>query len=243
MDNKIALGNKLDLEKIETRISADPNKQKTVYSSRVLDESENDKILVAMPIQEGKVIPLSVGQEFFATFYSKSGLLRCQVVITRRFKKGELFLMEIEQKTNLQKVQRREYFRFDCRLPIKYRILEENERKLVERSESYEFDEADVEWKDGIMLDLSGGGIRYVSAFKEIPNSFAQVKFQIEIEEQIETIFAFASLLRSEQNPNNTSIYDNRLFFYKMDKVTREKIIHYIFDAQRKTRSKETGLE
>lgn len=243
MDNKITIGDKLDLEQIENRLSVNPNKVLKVYASQVLDESENGDLLVSMPVQEGKLIPLNVGQEFFATFYTKSGLLRCQVVVTGRYKKGSLFLLEIEQLTALQKVQRREYFRLNCHMPVRYRIISDYEQKLINEGMAYNADELELEWKDGTMLDLSGGGIRFVSDSRLTKNAFVQVRFDISIGEEVEVVYAFATLLRTEPNPNNAAVYDNRIMFWKMDSGMQERIIRFIFEAQRKKRSKEAGMD
>lgn len=244
MDSRIEIGDKLDLEKIETRLSVYPGKGTDIYVSQVLDEGEEpDKIFVAMPIKEGKVIPLSVGQGFFATFYTKSGLQRCEVEVAGRYKKDSLLLLEIEQKTALEKVQRREYFRFDCRMPFEYRLLEEEEREMLESGNAYNTDEWQLEWKKAVMLDLSGGGIRYVSSLYSEKDAFVQVRFGITIEDKTEMVYAYARVLRSARNQNNSTIYDHNVKFWRMDQGLREKIIRYIFHQQRKNRSKQLGMD
>lgn len=242
MDKRIAIGDKLDLEKIDNRIAADPEKRK-VLTSQVLDESELGEMLAAMPIHEGKMVPLSIGQIFSATFYTKSGLLNGQVEVTKRYKKGALFLVELTQISKLEKKQRREFFRFNCHMPIEYRIVNEEEKSMIEEEVAYNQDEIETEWKKGILLDLSGGGIRFVSTVQEEKDSFIQVRFEIERDGRVEIIYAFADLLRSEQSMNNKAIYDNRIMFWKMHKELREKIIRFVFDEQRKIRSKETGMD
>ena len=243
MDSRIAIGDKLDLKKIEKRISANPDKEIPVYVSQVLDEAENGDYLVAMPISEGKVIPLGVSQEYDATFYTKAGLINCRMVVTGRYKKGALFLLALEQLTELKKIQRREYFRLNCRMPITYRIVNRDERLEIESGKPSTASVSDDEWKNGIMLDLSGGGIRFVSAFQEEKDSMIQVRFDIIISEDAQVIYSYAHLLRSERSTNNPSIYDQRIKFFRMDRMLRETIIRYIFESQRKMRSKESGMD
>lgn len=239
MDSRIDIGDKLDLEKIETRISVDPDKGPEVYTSQVLDEGESDNILVAMPIKEGKVIPLSVGQEFFATFYTSNGLLRCRVAVASRFKRNALFLMELVQKTSLQKMQRREYFRHACRVQIDYRVLGEEEQQAVESGNAYVGDEELQTWKRATMLDLSGGGIHFVTSAHEKDANLMEVRFPVIYKGKSEVIYAYARLLRSQRNGNNNTIYDHHVKFWLMDSGQREKIIRYIFDEQRKNRAKQ----
>ena len=57
MDSRITVGDKIDLEKIETRLSVDPEKRPPVYVSQVLDDSQNGELLVAnQPIYEVTMI-------------------------------------------------------------------------------------------------------------------------------------------------------------------------------------------
>lgn len=243
MDKRITIGDKLDLKKIEKRLSVDPDRVVPVYISQVLDEAENGDVLVAMPVSEGKVIPLSVGDEYDTTFYSKSGLLNCKMVVSGRYKKDYLFLLSLQQLSELKKVQRREYFRLSCRNPLKYRILDEVERSEIEKGHPYEKELKEEDWKNGVMLDLSGGGIRFVSAFAEQKDSMIQVRFEFIVDVDPVVVYAYAHLLRSERSENNPSIYDQRIKFFRMDRNMRETIIKYIFDTQRKLRLKESGME
>lgn len=242
MDSRIAIGDKLELQKIETGLSENKDIASRSYASQVLDESENGEYLVSMPLKEGRVVPFSVGQELYATFYSKSGLYGCRVEVTNRYKQEQFFTMEITQRTILNKIQRREYYRFQYNKPLKYRILSEAEQKLIEQDAVYDWDEASLEWKDGIMIDLSGGGIQFVSGTQEEPGSHMQVCFEITENGKAKHIYAFATLLRSEKNQNKSTIYDHCLMFWKMNEKIREKIIRFIFDEERKNRSKEMGL-
>ncbi len=241
MDKRISIGDKIELVKIESRLSVDPNKAAVKYISQVLDEAPNDRIYAAMPIKGGTLIPLSVGDSFDATFYANSGLHHSKVVVTGRYRKEGFFLMELELKTNLERVQRREFFRLESRKPMKYRIVEGEELEMIRAGNAYFPDEQSLAWKDAVMIDLSGGGIRFVSTFKEEKGSLVEVQFDIEYDEQVEIVYAYAEILRSERNTNNTTIYDQRIMFWKMDNGMREKIIHHIFNEQRKRRSQQLG--
>ncbi len=238
MDSRIEVGVKLDLEKIENRLSS-KDEEKQVYISQVLDESENGNVLVSMPIKEGNVVPLSTGQKFIATFYTKSGLLRCNVVVTGRFKKGTLFLMEIAIATDFKKVQRREFFRYNCRMPMEYRIVKEEEKDLIDAGTDYEISDMQPEWKNAAILDISGGGIRFVSTNKEEDNSLIQVRFSLKIASEELMLSPFAILLRCEQNSNNKSLYNSHIMFKGIDKKLQETIVRFIFEEQRKKRSKD----
>lgn len=243
MDSRIVIGDKVDLIRTDNRLSADPDERTHVYSSQVLDESENGNMLIAMPMQEGKMIPLSVGEKIYATFYTKTGLFRCQIEVVGRYKKGTLFYMEVSQLSVMQKVQRREYYRLECHAPIEYRIISDLEQRFLEEGNAYNPDEMTIQWKQAVMLDLSGGGIHFVSPNQEERNVMLEVRFNIAFKDEIERIYVFATLLRSQRNENNSQIYDSHIKFWKLDEGTREKVIRYIFEEQRKIRLKDSGME
>ncbi len=243
MDKRITIGDKIDLKKIDKRLSADLDKVMPNYISQVLDEAENGDLLVAMPVYEGRVIPLNVGDEYDTTFYTKSGLLNCRTVVTGRYKKGALFLLALSTLSELKKIQRREYFRLNCRNPLKYRVLGEDERNEIEKGNTYDIQLEEDEWKNGIMLDLSGGGIRFVSAFRDEKDVMLQVRFEFVHEGNPIMVYSYAQLLRCEVSENNKSIYDHRIKFFHMDRNVRESIIKYIFDIQRQMRVKESGMK
>ncbi len=234
MDNRISVGDKIELELLDTRLSANPNKKSEKYVSQVLDEAPNNRIYASMPIRGGNVVPLGVGQTFDATFFAKNGLMSCKLTVTGRYKKANLFLMELEQVTELEKVQRRMYFRLECRKPIKYRLIEGEEEEMIRSGNAYVPDEQNITWKDAVMIDISGGGMFMVSAFRENKETLLEVQFEVEYNNQIEILYVYANLLRSEHNENNNMLFNHRIMFWKLDNGTREKIIQYIFTEQRK---------
>ncbi|MDE5864499.1 MAG: flagellar brake domain-containing protein [Lachnospiraceae bacterium] len=242
MDNRIAIGDKLELVKIDTRLAVNPDSESTVYVSQVLDEGEYDNILAAMPIQEGRMIPLGVDQMFTATFYTKqTGLLRCKVKVIGRYKKDNLFMVELEPQDILKKVQRREYFRFPCRTRIDYRIVDEPELGIIEAGDTYKPDDALLEWKNAIMLDLSGGGIYFVADVAENNGAMVEVRFNIVLGNKGTVVYSYAKIMRVERNQNKPTIYDHHIQFWRMEHHKREKIIRYIFEQQRKNRSQQLG--
>lgn len=85
----IAVGNKIELVQLEQVIKNDKNKK--VYVSKIYDILSEDTLQIAMPIYEGKIVPLPVDEKYSACFYTTKGLLQCNVLITSRYKSGNLF--------------------------------------------------------------------------------------------------------------------------------------------------------
>lgn len=240
MENGIDIGVKIDIEKMNDRLSESQD-QKQIYVSQVLDETENGSILAAMPIKEGKVVPFSIGQQLIATFYTKTGLLQGNVVVTGRFKRGDLFLMEISTNTEFKRVQRREFFRYDCRMPLEYRLIGEEEQRLLTELADYDVNKLNPEWRNAAMLDLSGGGMHFVSTSKEENGSLIQVRFEIGHGEHTQIVCAFAKVLRCSQNENQSRLYNAHIKFQGISKKLQEQIVRFIFEEQLRQRSKQSG--
>lgn len=150
-------------------------------------------------------------------------------------------MMELSQRSIFDKVQRRQFFRLECNIPLQYRIIDPQEKQLLDSATPYDEDVIVKEWKKGVVLDISGGGIRFVSSDFEEKENLIQVKFDMSVGDEEEEFCLFATILRSEQNRNKSTIYEQRVMFWKLDQALREKMIRTIFELQRKKRSNETG--
>ncbi len=227
MRDSVFIGDKLDLILVNESLSEDLKKQK-MYSSKVLDFKDDKTLQISMPIYEGKIVPLTVGGKYEATFYSKKGLLQCRVLIIERYKEGAIFLSDIVQLSPLKKVQRREYYRMDCRMEAEYRAIPENENKMDE--EELEL----IEWTKGIVIDLSGGGLRMLTKERGNKGDLLQIRFRFQGNTEYIKFILYANSVRISAYENNDKIYDNRLEFYNIEDAEREKLIKCIFEEERR---------
>jgi c-di-GMP-binding flagellar brake protein YcgR len=102
--------------------------------------------------------------------------------------------------------------------------------------------EEDIVWKKGVLLDISGGGVRMVSEYQEEPGCPIQLRFSIIVDGMNEEVIQYGKLIASAPNRNNNILYEQRVEFEQIDDKEREKIIRFIFDEERKKISKEKGL-
>lgn len=232
----ITIGDKLELGKKENTLDEHERKQR-VLSSRVLDMPQLNLIRIAMPFFEGRLVPLAVGEEYVICFYTKKGLYESKGVVVNRLKDGQVFMVDIELKTTLKKIQRREYFRHHCRLPALYRIV-----PLSEKTDLTQEQKNELVWTRGVIIDLSGGGMKLISERKEEREALLQVKFSININDENCSFLQYVKIVASVQNQNKPGLYEQRTEFVKMGKTEREQIISYIFQEERKIISKEKGL-
>lgn len=231
----ISIGDKIDLKQIRQTLRED--EKVPVYPSRLLDIKENSVLQMAMPFYEGKIVPLAVGDKYEIWIYAKNGLYTCKCVIVERYKTGNMFFMDVAMYTELTKVQRREYYRFVYRTNVECRIVKEELAKGNVPESQEEFENAT--WYNAVMMDLSGGGIRIVSAAEFDKGSYMHFRFPIkDAAGHLLTVSVYGQLLRSFIMENNPRLRDHRIEFVNIDKALQERIIRFIFEEERRNLSR-----
>lgn len=213
-----------------------------IYKSQVAEIFGNDDLELLMPTEAGKLILLPLGVRFEFVFYSKSGLYRGTGLVKERYKSNNMYMLRVSLKSQLQKYQRREYYRMPCIIPMTYyEITEENVRNIS--PERYrmlvELPEIEMTLREASIVDISGGGLRFVT------DSYVPLERYIMIEVELKNIHESnvyllpAHILASEKRSSRDDRYENRAEFVIRDRKVREEIIRFIFDEERKNRRKE----
>lgn len=239
----VTLGDKLELETVERHIGDEQNqivKARKTYKSQVYDIISEDQIKIAMPIERGKVILLPIDGEYNICFYTKSGLYQCLTRVLDRYKSNNVFILLMELTTDLRKYQRREYYRLNCVLDMRCRQLDETE--LPKITEKVQFIDTDITLNNGIIVDISGGGARFISA-EQYPNqSLILFIFSLFVNGEMKEYQLVGQVLLSEELENRKNEYEHRIQFANIMNDDREGIIRYIFEEERKKRRREKGL-
>lgn len=243
----ISVGDKVDLKAAIRPMAEKRNKNRVrIYKSRVLDILQDGKLKLSMPIEGGKVLLLPVDGTFEIVFYTEKGMFRCISKITDRYKEGNIYLLVVEILTQLEKVQRREYFRLLCTIETKYHELSENEIDIESKQTIVKYqkhiktsgveEEQEIEYKRGVIVDISGGGVRIVSEEKFKKGTYIKFKFQIRKNYTVLEFELAGLVLMSEELINRPGQYEHRVQYYNIKKEDRETIVKYIFDEERKIR-------
>ncbi|MBR3598461.1 MAG: flagellar brake domain-containing protein [Lachnospiraceae bacterium] len=235
----ISVGNKIELVMLDDIIRNEKNKK--VYVSKIYDILSGNKLQIAMPIFEGKIVPLSVSDKYSACFYTDKGLLQCNVIVTARYKDGHMFFLEVLILGQLEKVQRRQFYRYMCKVGAKIRVVSDEEYETG-KPEGEVISEDDLEWQDARILDISGGGAKiYQRQFLD-KNEIVKIKFVLSVADLSFRFSLFARVLGSVHVQNHSEIIEQRLEFMKIDPDDRDNIIKYIFESERLNRAREMGM-
>lgn len=239
VEKLISAGDKVEMRSIEEVILPDGTEGRKLYKSTVYDVLDDGSIEIVMPMEKTKLVLLPVEGEYEVCFFTNTGMYRGNVRILDREKTENSYILITELITNLQKFQRREYFRFNCVLEMETKEITENEARTIGKKLGHLISE------DGMMraviVDISGGGIRFVSRKLYPEKSVLLMKFKLMIGEQEREFQVAGRVIRCDEIENRRNEYQVRTKFVYLDNITREEIIKYIFDEERKNRKNGKG--
>lgn len=234
----ISQNDKVELQAIDRGGEENGENTKKVYYSSVLEILSGDTLEIAMPMEQSKLILLPVDSEYDLVFYGGSGLYQCFARIIDRYKSNNVFILVVELTSNLRKFQRREYYRFSCALEMCARNLEEDEIQAIEKRLPYAL-VSGRPLKQSVIVDISGGGLRFISSQKYEPDNLLYCSYQLIRGTERKQYEVIGKVLSAKEVENRPGFFEHRVQYYDIDKEMREEIIKYIFEEERKSLQKE----
>lgn len=233
----VSEGMRVELQASEFVRGDAPDFREKIFVSKVYDVMSEDTMEILMPMEQQQLVLLPVDREFVLRFYGETGLYQCTAMVTDRYKSGNVYILLMELTSNLQKFQRREYYRFSCVVEMNTRNLTEEESERLEKEGKTEFDE-NVMLHRAVIVDISGGGIRFVSRQRFMPGSQIVCRFGLVVGGNHKQFEVMGRVLASRTLENRSSTYEHRVQFVNIHKNVREDIIKYVFEEERKSRKK-----
>lgn len=231
-------GDKLELVIVDHMPGASEEMTKRVYTSKVNDILSEDQLEILMPMEKTKLILLPVDTEYDMSIYTSNGLYQCFVRVVDRYKSDNMYLLVVELTSNLRKNQRREYYRFSCALEMCSRNLEAEEIQAIENKSPYELVPG-LPLKRSVIVDISGGGLRFVSNQKYEPDSLIYCSYHLIVDGVRKLYEVVGKVLGSKEIENRKGVYEHRVQYINISEGVREQIIKYIFQEERKNMKKD----
>lgn len=250
----IQTGNKIDMRAVQ-KWNADSDQPIQPYASQFIEWADYNVAVVLVPIHQGNLVQLRTEDAYDLCFYTKSGLYQCRAIVLRRLRKdGNIAVAEMKFISPLEKFQRRQFYRMNCIAPLqfaavtaeqldlfinyKYCMYKEKKMELEDELKAQQID-----FREGVVLDISGGGMRFNSEHRNVPESVLVIKPDMPGDHDKKVSLLFGRVISSKRIPNrDTELYDNRIEFVKIRPVEQEAIITYIFKEERERRKRETDL-
>ena len=257
------IGDKLTMKVVSRSLKEDGKKQVNLYKSQIYDILPNYRLKIGMPMKGQKLLLIPIGAEYEMLFFASKGLYMASGKIVDRYKSDNLYILEVDLISELVRNQRREYYRLDTSIETMYRKISENEieqkssqkivspsdgnlnsnrdqelLKIIEDSKEITLDKEEG-YIPGIIVDISGGGVRMVSDKKLEKGDYIHFIFRVQRNFLNRECSFVGLVLLSEELPARKNQYEHRIQYCNIEKSEREMIIKYIFEEERKKRKNE----
>lgn len=234
----VDIGDKLELVMVDHMQGTNEEMNKRVYTSKINDILSEDQLEIMMPMEKSKLILLPVDTEYDMAIYTKNGLYQCFVRVVDRYKSDNLYLLVVELTSNLRRNQRREYYRFSCALEMCSRTLEAEEVQALEQMNPYTLVPG-LPLKRSVIVDISGGGLRFVSDQKYEAGNLIYCSYHLLINGVRKLYEVVGKVLEAKPVENRKGAYEHRVQYVNIDESIREEIIKYIFQEERRNMKKD----
>ena len=234
----VSPGGEVEMRAIEREMEQDTDRQTRTHRSRVLSVLSEDRLEVAMPIENNKLILLPVDGEYDMYFYGDNVVYQCNARVVDRYRHNGQYVLVMDLTSNLRNYQRREYYRFSCALEMDSRQLEEEEE--ISAAEQEELLPT-LPLKSSVIVDISGGGLRFVAYYAYEVDSLILCKYHLQIDGQDKEYRLVGKVLAVNELTQKPGVFDHRVQYVHVDPQDREEIIKYIFDETRKVHPKKEG--
>ncbi len=231
-----AIGDRIELTHLESSIGRKVSEKK--YGSQVLDFDGDRTAKIAMPISEGKVIPLEIDDDYNLCFFTNSGLYQCMARIKKRYIENRVHVMDVFFLTPMKKLQRRKFYRLDCLFPIRYRIVSKEQFEKQNEAEQGSENEEPL-WEEGTISDLSGGGIRFHGNVECKKEDLVEIFLPLSLQSGIVPLSLYMKVVSCVHFEGSSIAYEIRGEFLNINEKERETVIKYVFEEQRRRLRKE----
>jgi c-di-GMP-binding flagellar brake protein YcgR len=235
----ISPGNRVELKATGKIWMEEDARTKHIYMSKVMDVISDDRIEILMPFEHGRIVLLPVDAEYSLCFYSTKGLYSCFAKIVDRYRSDNMYILVLDLTSELSKLQRREYYRFSCALELRSRLCTKEELEAFERNRKYLVD-AENDLQRSVVVDISGGGLRFVANFRYEEGSTIYCSYHLPGNVNNKNYEMICTVLKVQELESRPGLFEHRIQYAYIDETSREDIIHFIFEEERKIRKKQT---
>ncbi len=242
--NELKPGTKVSITLFQDKVRGDKDAKK--LETKIEEVTDEGVIVLQMPTFGGKLVSLPSDVRYEMIFSTDRGFQMSIGQVVRRYKKEGFYLMDMVLTSPLERFQRREYFRIECALPALCMFLTsyEEEMENLTEIENYleEHGTEDFPAGFGSITNISGGGAHFISslALKTGDYILLKVNFQ-ESEEDDEDIAELICKILDASYDKEMERYSYRLKFMFTNPKFRERIIHFVFEEERRIRRKVQG--
>lgn len=237
MSKYVVPDGKVELRAIESGRGQAEGRPGRVHESRVITVLSEDRLEITMPIANGKLILLPVDGRYDMYFYGNNVVYQCNARVVDRYRYNGRYVLVMDLTSNLRNYQRREYYRFSCELEMDSRQIGEEEISAAAQEKLL----PELPLRSSVILDISGGGLRFAAYYAYEVNSLILCKYHLTVEGREKEYRLVGKVLAVNEMENKPGAYEHRVQYVNVDPQDREEIIQYVFDEARKNNKNRDG--
>jgi c-di-GMP-binding flagellar brake protein YcgR len=211
------------------RIDINTLDSNTVYLSRVEQITSANTILINSPLKGHLELNLRTAQRFYAVFYAGTSLIKFKGTFLSYEKEGGMRFASVRLSDG-ERIQQRKYYRLEKIVPVEF------EEKIEEEDPEFEGVINYVgEKRTGMLIDISGGGLRFKSNHTFASNT--EMIFHMHLKgENEETTPVVGKIVDHYTAGEGDYLEVYRVQFNELDKNQIELVSKYIWEEQQKKR-------
>lgn len=215
-----------------------------VYKSSVFDFLGDAVMEIGMPTEGGKMVLFQVGFECTMVFYTQKGLYACEGRVLDRYKKDDFYMLSVKLISVPKKYQRRDFYRVSIGIDFNYYPITK-EVSEMETTEALFEEITDPKYipekKSAHTLDISGGGVKFLSNEDLEAGAFILTVIRLTNEKVDQTLYLVTEIVACERMENAPDKKVVRAKFHFKDLKDRDLIVRFVFEEDRMLRKKENG--
>lgn len=177
--------------------------------------------------------------------HTKQNYTKSSAIVRRRYRKENMYFLAIELINNLEKIQRRQFFRLPCTIDmyfyeVRYDDKAESEPEFCKKMyKNHAINSKNMNTVKSVILDISGGGIRFSLSTPLEEGTYFMAQFSLALEECTQQFNIVCKVINCTQSLDYADRYFARSKFI-FDRITeREKIVRFVFEEERRIRRRE----
>ena len=192
--------------------------KKTEYVSQIA-EIYDDYIEIFNPIYKNSLVYFSYDEDLKIIILKSEAIFEFQSkVIGKRH--GKIPIVRLKATSVLSKIQRRDYYRLKTTKAIRFKKIYPDDI-FSDISHYY----------DGILLDISGGGMLFCSKYEMNKGDSLEVELFLNDDKKI---VLYGNIIRKNFNIQKSFLYEYGVKFENLDLSDKDLLIRFIFNEQRK---------
>lgn len=176
---------------------------------------------ISAPIVEGVVYAVRIGWSITVYMQDGNDFYRFFARVTQRLQNEGRQIIRIFRVSDIDVTQRRQYYRFKCSIPFKYRVIKHYKKDLNEPFIS------------GKTADISGSGLCFFSDDELPKDSLVECELNID-GKPIYLIGKTIRCLRGAENEQFRFSYEVGVIFSEIEEKNRDVIVKFIFAEERR---------